>query len=64
MKIKRPENITVEYIDTNNQRVQREYSGLMAKIFQHESDHLDGKLIVDYAQGKAKEEVKEGLKVL
>lgn len=64
VNVQRPDNITVEYIDHTNRCVKREYSGLMAKIFQHENDHLDGKLIIDYAKGKEKEEVEQKLKTL
>ena len=64
VNVQRPENITVEYIDHVNHRVRREYSGLTAKIFQHEADHLDGKLIIDYAKGKEKEEIEQKLKTL
>ena len=64
VNVRGPENITVEYIDHVNNRVRREYSGLMAKIFQHENDHLDGKLIIDYAEDKEKEEIEQKLKTL
>lgn len=49
VKVKRAEAIVVTYTDENNRRVQRTCSGLMAKVIQHETDHLNGKLIVDYA---------------
>jgi peptide deformylase len=47
--IKRSSEIKVRYLDENGRKVERELSGLMARIFQHESDHLLGRLLVDYA---------------
>lgn len=49
LQVRRPAEILVEYTDENNQKVERHFSELMARIFQHENDHLQGKLIVDYA---------------
>ena len=49
IKVKRAESITVVYTDENNRPVELKCSGLLAKVIQHESDHLNGKLIVDYA---------------
>ena len=47
--IKRPRKIIVKYLDMNGHVVQAEYDDLMARVIMHEIDHLDGKLIVDYA---------------
>lgn len=49
IKVKRAEAITVEYTDEHNRRVERQCNGLLAKVIQHETDHLNGKLIIDYA---------------
>lgn len=49
IKIMRQEKIIVRYLDINNQVVTEEMVGLLARAVQHEIDHLDGKLIVDYA---------------
>lgn len=49
IKVKRANTIVVQYTDENNRRVERACSGLMAKVIQHETDHLNGKLIIDYA---------------
>jgi|TARA_B110000263_G_scaffold247783_1_gene261338 peptide deformylase len=47
-EVKRPENIIVDYVDENNKNIQKEVSGFEARVLQHEIDHLDGKLFVDY----------------
>lgn len=45
--VKRPENITVSYVDRNGKYNKEEISGLLARVFCHEIDHLDGILFVD-----------------
>jgi len=52
--IKRAKKITVKFVDENNQEVAKEFSDLMARVFQHENDHLEGKLILDYVKSKEK----------
>jgi len=47
--VKRPEEILVQYMDENNKMVERECADLLARVILHETDHLNGKLIVDYA---------------
>jgi len=44
----RPENVTIEYVDENFQPHTDTFNGITARIIQHEYDHLDGKLFIDY----------------
>ena len=44
----RPESVIVEWTDEHGANQMAEMSGLPARIVQHETDHLDGKLFVDY----------------
>tara|TARA_Y100001970_G_scaffold95639_1_gene120468 strand:+ start:25846 stop:26511 length:666 start_codon:yes stop_codon:yes gene_type:complete len=46
--VKRYENITLEYQDLNGERHEEALSDLMSICVQHEIDHLDGKLFIDY----------------
>ena len=46
-KIKRAENITIKYQDRLGAEQIIEASGFLARIIQHETDHLNGKLITD-----------------
>ncbi|MBQ6027526.1 MAG: peptide deformylase [Alphaproteobacteria bacterium] len=46
--VTRPAVVTVEWTDTAGQRCATEMSGLPARIVQHETDHLDGILFIDY----------------
>lgn len=49
--VKRAEKITVTYFDEFGQEFTREAEGLEARCFQHEIDHLDGIVTVDYLKG-------------
>ena len=62
--VKRATDITVKYIDENGQEQVKRVRGLLAKAFQHEVDHLDGKLFVDFVDPKLKPEVKKAIKKL
>ena len=46
-RVKRPEKITVTYVDRKGKRQKQEITGITARIFCHEIDHLDGILFVD-----------------
>jgi peptide deformylase len=48
--IKRSERVTVRAQSLDGKRFERGASGLLAQIFQHETDHLDGILYVDRAE--------------
>jgi peptide deformylase len=41
----RYENITVEYLDHNFNKMTRQFSGFIAQIIQHELDHFSGIII-------------------
>jgi len=47
-EIERPESCRVEYLDVNNQKKEIEASGLLSTCIQHEIDHLNGILFIDY----------------
>jgi len=46
--INRPGTITLEYVDENFVQHTETFIGLTARIIQHEYDHIDGKLFIDY----------------
>ena len=48
IEIERPSTIDVRYIDTEGKQQQMHADGLLATVIQHEVDHLDGRLIVDF----------------
>ena len=45
--IQRPKKVTVQALDENGRPFTLEADGLLARIIQHENDHLDGKLFID-----------------
>lgn len=47
-KISRKEKIKVRYHDEDWKLHEEEYDGMKARIIQHEYDHIEGKLFVDY----------------
>jgi peptide deformylase len=48
-KIKRSKKATVKAYDENGVLFERGASGLLAQVFQHETDHLNGVLFIDSA---------------
>lgn len=44
----RPEFVKIKYYDENFVEHIEEYGGFAARVIQHEYDHLDGKMLVDY----------------
>jgi peptide deformylase len=53
-EILRPEKLTIEYFDENWNLKEEEFSGMTARVIQHEYDHLEGILFIDYLKGLKK----------
>lgn len=47
-EVKRVEHIRLKWVDENFQPHEEEISGFLARIVQHECDHLEGKLYIDH----------------
>ena len=47
-EVERYQTVTVRYLDENGKEQTKTADGLLAIAFQHEIDHLDGKLFIDY----------------
>lgn len=47
-KVTRPFSIRIKYYDENWNAVDEEYEGMKARIIQHEYDHIEGVLFIDY----------------
>ncbi len=56
-KIERPDNIVVKYQTIDGEIIERKADGLLATIIQHEVDHLNGKLLIDYLSRLKRERV-------
>lgn len=46
--VSRPLEVTVQYTDENGHKQSVHFTDLYARVFMHEYDHLNGKLIIDY----------------
>lgn len=44
----RPQTITMEYVNEQFEPQTKTFSGITARVIQHEYDHLEGKLFIDY----------------
>ncbi|HNX79321.1 MAG TPA: peptide deformylase [Prolixibacteraceae bacterium] len=47
-KITRPDTVRIRYQDENFEVHEETFSGFAARIIQHEYDHLEGKMFIDY----------------
>ncbi|MDD5634852.1 MAG: peptide deformylase [Candidatus Omnitrophica bacterium] len=48
VKVARPNTVKVRAQNEEGKLFEKNFSGLYARVVQHEMDHLDGKLIIDY----------------
>jgi peptide deformylase len=64
IKVKRAKKILVEAQDEFGKPLSIEAQDLLACVFQHEIDHLKGRLIIDYASFFEKLKIKKKLKEL
>lgn len=55
--VERPEKITIEGYDANGKKIKIKAWGILARVFQHETDHLNGILFIDKAKSLHKYEI-------
>lgn len=55
--VARPATVTAEWTGVDGKKYAAEMSGIMARIVQHETDHLDGILFIDYLPAAKREMV-------
>ena len=48
VEIERPDSLRVRYVDRDGKPQEIDAEGLLATAIQHEMDHLDGRLIIDF----------------
>lgn len=46
--VKRPEKVTIRYMDRDFEEQEASFDGWLSRIIQHETDHLNGVLFLDY----------------
>lgn len=59
--VERAEHIRVRFLDRNGEETEMEADGLLAVCIQHEIDHLDGKLFVDYLSEAKRQRIRKKL---
>jgi peptide deformylase len=55
--VERPARVRVRWTNLDGELVEREADGLLATCIQHEIDHLDGRLFIDYLSRLKRERV-------
>lgn len=60
-KVTRPEHVKVTALDRDGNSFVIEPDGLLAVCIQHEIDHLDGKLFVDYISNMKRQRIRKKL---
>ncbi|MGM8871161.1 peptide deformylase [Psychrobacter sp. 2Y5] len=66
-KVERPNKVRIEALDAEGEAIDEVAEGLLAVCIQHEMDHLNGVIFVDYLsrlkQTRARDKVKKVLKI-
>jgi peptide deformylase len=60
-EVERAEHIKVRYLDRDGKEQESEFDGLLAVCVQHEMDHLEGKLFVDYLSEAKRQRIRKRL---
>lgn len=63
-EVKRPEIITLRYQNVDGESREDKFDGLLARVLQHEIDHLNGVLFVDRISALKKQLLKKELKAI
>ena len=63
-EITRPESVTVQALDKKGKPIEFRCGGLLARVVQHEADHLNGILFIDRMTRKTKDELRAELDAL
>jgi len=61
-KVTRPEKIRIKYNDVNMKEVELEADAMLARVIQHEMDHLNGVLFIDHLTSTKKTFLRSKLK--
>jgi peptide deformylase len=60
-EVERADHIKVRFLDRQGQPVERDFEGLLAVCVQHEIDHLNGRLFVDYLSEAKRQRIRKRL---
>lgn len=59
--VRRPERVRVQWMDTDFNAHDEWFDGFLARVLQHEIDHLDGKMFVDHISPLRRQLIKKKL---
>lgn len=62
--VKRPEVLTLKYMDENFEEKTETFTGLNARVIQHEYDHIEGKLFTEKLKPIKKRMIKRKLEII
>lgn len=62
--VKRSDSVRVKYLDENLQEHDEVVEGYLARVMQHEFDHLDGKMFIDHISPLRKQMIKGKLNAM
>ena len=60
--VKRPEKIVVKAMNLHGEKIEFETDGLLARVLQHEIDHLNGTLFIDRISGLKRQRLRDELR--
>ncbi len=60
-EVERAEHVRVRYLDRNGEATEADFEGLLAVCVQHEIDHLDGRLFIDYLSEAKRQRIRKRL---
>ena len=60
-EVRRAERIRVRFLDRDGKETEKDMDGLLAVCVQHEMDHLEGKLFVDYLSEAKRQRIRKRL---
>ena len=60
-ELKRPSSVEISYLDIDGERKSLLANDLLAVVIQHEMDHLDGKMMVDFISNIKREMIRKKL---
>ncbi len=60
-EVERAERVRVRYLDRDGAAIEADFEGLLAVCVQHEIDHLDGRLFVDYLSEAKRQRIRKRL---
>lgn len=60
-EVERAEHVRVRYLTTDGEETEADFEDMLAVCIQHEIDHLDGKLFVDYLSEAKRQRIRKRL---